>query len=101
MTKNISIVTIEHKRVKVSVKIDYDNMEVSLVEKVENSNYKAKQFLFAKRGLEYMESWESVIEAQLVAIRYGRDELKKFKEDNEVVRKFMPRQTGFVRCLNN
>ncbi len=51
MTKNISIVTIEHKRVKVSVKIDYDNMEVSLVEKVENSNYKAKQFLFAKRGL--------------------------------------------------
>ncbi len=50
MTKNISIVTIEHKRVKVSLKIDYDNMEVSLVEKVENSNYKAKQFLFAKRG---------------------------------------------------
>lgn len=72
--KNLEIRTIEHKGIKVSIKIDYDKGEASLVDALDN--YKGKQWLFTKRGLEYMNGWQDILEAMQVAVKECKKELE-------------------------
>lgn len=72
--KNLEIRTIEHKGIKVSIKIDYDKGEASLVDPLDN--YKGKQWLFSQRGLEYMNGWLNIMEAMQVAVKECKKELE-------------------------
>jgi len=86
--KNLEIRTIEHKGITVSIKIDYDKGTASLVNPLEN--YRAKKWLFAERGLEYMNRWQDILEAMQVAVKECKDELeedekRKFQDGIEVV----------------
>lgn len=75
--KNLEIKTIEHKGIKITIKIDYDKGEASIVEWIENSSkYDPKQWIFKSRGLEYMKGWETIAEAITVAIKECKKELE-------------------------
>jgi hypothetical protein len=74
MSKNLEIRTITHKGIAVSIKIDYDKGEVSLVD--QKDNYKGKQWLFTQRGLEYMNGWLDVLSAMTFAVEEGKKELE-------------------------
>ena len=76
MTKNLEIKTIEHKGITVSIKIDYDTGKATLVEADMDGKYKRKQWIFAERGLEYMSSWENILEAMQVAVKECKKELE-------------------------
>jgi len=57
------IKTIEHKGISIAIKIDYRRGTASLVE--EHSN---KTWRFVDRGLEYMNSWLTILDAMQVAV---------------------------------
>lgn len=71
----------------IRVKVDFENNKVSLVDK-NGSNTK---FLFAERGVEYMNGWVNILGAMQYAIRAARDELtawqeaKKDKETKQII----------------
>jgi hypothetical protein len=72
---NKIIKTIEHKGIAVRFSVDFDKGEVSLLDK-DNS---AKKWLFAGRGLEYLDSWLNILEAMQEAVK----EAKKMLEERE------------------
>lgn len=74
MKKNLEIKTIEHKGIHVSIKINYDTGEASLVDR--GSDYKAKQWLFKNQTLPYMNSWLNILEAMQVAVKECKKELE-------------------------
>jgi hypothetical protein len=74
MTKNLEIKTIEHKGITVSIKIDYDTGEASLVD--QENDYKVKQWVFKNGTLPYMETWENVLLAMAVAVGECKKELE-------------------------
>lgn len=71
--KHLEVKTLEHKGIKVTVMIDYDKGEASLVEQ---HQYKEKRWVFANRGLEYMRSWGDILEAMQNAVDYCKKELE-------------------------
>ena len=58
------------------VKIDFVKNKVSLTD----ANGAKNQFLFAERGVEYMNGWLNILGAMRYAIREARDELTKWQE---------------------
>lgn len=73
--KNFEVRTIEKNGISVTIAINYDLSIVSLVEGV-GTGYQAKKWLFANRGLEYMNSWLKIIDAMKFAIEEGKKELE-------------------------
>ena len=90
MTKNLEIITYEFKGIKVTVKIDYDNGLISLVQN-ENGEYKNKTWKFAKRSLSYMQGWKNILGAMEYAIKeaekllYECENKKKVAKENELM----------------
>ena len=87
------IYAFKHNDITVFVKIDYVNNKISLMEKNQRgcNGWLQKQWLFAERGVEYMNGWLGILEAMQEAIkdakkRYELDlaENSKFVE-NEMV----------------
>lgn len=74
--KNLEIKTIEHKGVKVTVKIDYDLGKASLVERNRLGNFTTKNWIFQDRGLEYMNGWKEIIEAMAEAVKICKKDLE-------------------------
>ncbi len=70
--KNLEIRTIEHKGVKVRIKIDYDKGSASIL----NANDEVKLWAFGSRGLEYMQGWIEIVEAMMVAVKECKKELE-------------------------
>jgi len=70
------IKTIEHKGIKVAIKVDYHRGTASLVDT--HSSYPNKAWHFADRGLEYMNGWLNILEAMQVAVT----ECKKMLEED-------------------
>ena len=85
MTKNLEIKTIEHKGKHVSIKIDYDTGEASLVDW--KNDYKAKQWLFKNGTLDSMDTWENVLEAMSVAVKECKKELEFSQAQNSRLEK--------------
>lgn len=88
--KHLEIKTIEHKGIKIRVKINYDSGEVSLLDQYNE----IKKWTFAKRGLEYMKGWLDILEAMTMAIKEGKklleaDLAEKSKFSEEVVEKLV------------
>jgi hypothetical protein len=66
----------------IRVKVDYENNKVSLVDKGGNNT----KFLFAERGVEFMNGWVNILGAMQYAIKASRDDLlawQKVKEDKD------------------
>lgn len=59
---------------KLTVKIDFAKNEVSLVERNGNE-YRDKNWLFAGRGLEYMNGWLNILSAMQYVIKEAQKEL--------------------------
>lgn len=75
--KNLEIRTIEHKGVKVTIRIDYDKGTASLMERSLRGDWVAKNWLFQDRGLEYMNGWQDILEAMKIAVAECKKELEK------------------------
>lgn len=73
MTKHLEIRTIEHRGVKVTIKIDYDNGTASMVEM---GGFGAKKWVFAERGLAYMDGWKNILDAMQLAVKECKKELE-------------------------
>lgn len=80
--KNLEIRTIEHKGIKVTIKIDYDKGEASLVET--SFGHGDKKWLFSNRGLGYMLGWLNILEAMQIAVKECKKELElSFSQSNK------------------
>lgn len=75
MKKHIEILSLEHKGYTVMYQIDYDLGKVSLVER-NRDRFDDKRFIFANRGLEYMNGWLDIIEAMRLAVVEGKKALE-------------------------
>ena len=76
MKKHIEIITITTNDIAVTVKIDYDEMKMSLVEKTARG-YESKTWMFAGRSIEYKKGWDNILEAMGKAIEFGMEKLKE------------------------
>ena len=74
MKRHMEINTYEHEGINVTVKIDYDQKQISLVDP--NNKFKRKEYTFATRGLEYMHGWQRILDAMKNAV----DEATKLME---------------------
>ena len=87
MIKHLEVKTYEHCGISVTVKIDYGNGSISLVERNKVSNgvntpaFVIKNWIFAERGLEFMGSWLTILDAMKYAIEEARKELEQYKHD--------------------
>lgn len=70
-----------YKGIEVSVKIDYSLEEVSLMD---NRNINsAKQWVFQKRTVEYMNGWLLILEAMSDAVRVAKQKLLDYQKMRE------------------
>lgn len=68
----------EKSNIRVGVQINYMKKEISLVEH-DGTN---KTYVFANRGLEYMQGWLDILSVMKEAISHARTRLKTY-EDKE------------------
>lgn len=85
MIKHIEVKTYEAFDVSVTVKIDYDQKEISLVEQSghiypQEKKFEPKKWVFAHRGLEYMGGWENILMSMDLAIKEASKDLKDYIE---------------------
>lgn len=74
----------------VHIKIDRANNRVTIVQPVTNKEFTTKQYIFANRGVEYMNGWINILGALQEAIRDARDDIlayqkKEAKAKEEVI----------------
>lgn len=60
----------------IRVKIDFENNKVSLVDKGGGNT----KFLFAERGVEYMNGWLNILGAMQYAVKDARDTLEAWQK---------------------
>lgn len=94
MTKHLEIKSIEYKGIKVLLKIDYELGTVSMVEIMHangDTQSVAKKWIFAGRGLEYMNGWLDILMAMRNAVLEAKKDLEQdlaeksaFKKKNEI-----------------
>ncbi len=101
MKKHLEIKTYQHKEIDVMVEINYDRRTISLVEnqisgyKDENRVYTQKNWVFIKRGLEYMDGWIDVLDAMKYAVTQARTELQDYL--NSDVTEILTKATELVK----
>ena len=70
--------------ITVYVKINYDKNKISLVEPSGNYGaYKAKNWVFADRGVEYMNGWKNILKAMQEAISFAEQKLLNYQHEEE------------------
>lgn len=84
MSKPIKqLIEYTYKGISVVAAINHDSRTISLVENAgsgyagSETQYQVKKWAFGKRGMEYMESWNTVLDAMKFAISEARKELQK------------------------
>lgn len=81
--------TYNYRGVNVLVKLDFIESTVSLVERDDNkeSGFKPKDWLFADRGLEYLNGWRLILKAMDYAVEQAKKEMEVAKKvRNEIAR---------------
>lgn len=78
------VIEYEHKGVKVYVKINHIKKEVSLVDITDNrfGGVEDKRWFFTGRGLEYMKSWQNILDAMKYAVSEATKILEKDLAEN-------------------
>lgn len=105
MTNHIIIKTVEHKGIGVTIKVDYDAGTCSLVEKNQYENWKAKEYRFSGRGLEYMNGWLNILQAMQEAVKEGKIMLeadldqKSCLKEELIIKALADRPLNFERDL--
>lgn len=75
MKKISEIREYDYKGVKVCVHINYRNNIISLVElNLLGERYEDKKWVFARRGVEYMDSWLYILDAMKYAVTEAKKE---------------------------
>ncbi len=69
------IVTVTTNNIGITVKIDYQKNRISVIEP--NQNYNSKKFIFAERGIEYINGWLNILDAIKEAIKFANDKMEK------------------------
>lgn len=106
ITKHIEIKTYDFGDVKVTVHINYDKKQISLVENTSSGNFTNKHYVFADRSLEYMNGWLNILECMKEAIKQESKELQDYldkeQEDrNNDVTEIMLKATEMVKNKKN
>lgn len=70
----------EYKGIKVGVRIDFRSKKIDLTEP---DGQGTKRWVFAGRGLEYMQGWRNILKAMERAINAAAAELKLYVEQEE------------------
>lgn len=103
MIRNVEIKTIEHKGVKVTIKVDFDAGTASLVEVQPHSRpfiYQDKHWIFGGRGLEYMNGWLNILEAMTVAVKECKKDLEwKLAQDSAFKDEMIDKVVGLTAEL--
>lgn len=81
MQKHLEVKTIEHKGIKIKIKIDYDERTAALVE--DDIAFDPKRWVFAGRGLNYMDGWLNIIDAMRVAVQQCKKDLLEREAEDE------------------
>lgn len=76
----LEVVRYEHKGVVVHVKIDYLNRNISLVN---DTDWTTKKWVFAQRGLEYMQGWKNILDAMRLAVEFAETKLRMRKDEKQ------------------
>jgi hypothetical protein len=110
MTKHIEIKTYTYGDINITVAINFDKQHISLLEKDNGGPYgagvdtrfKNKEYIFVKRGLEYMNGWRNVLTAMNYAIDEAEEELKDYikmkeKEKHDLVTDVLMQATNIVK----
>ena len=72
--KHLEIKSYRYNDISIKVKIDFEDGTISLIEKDA-----PKQWVFAKRELEYMEGWRQILAAMENAINHAEKELTDYQ----------------------
>lgn len=91
--KHLEIKTYTHLGVNVRVKIDYEKGTISLLDQ----NDQPKQWLFAKRSIEYMQGWQNILDAMKHAIELATNDLSKHQKAAEKAR--IKREVEIARAV--
>lgn len=76
--KITEVYEIEHKGITVGVRIDYVRNQINIVDRPAHLEDHPKSWVFARRGVEYMNSWLNILEAIQVAIK---DAKKRYEDE--------------------
>ena len=79
--KHLEIKEYSLNSVSVLVKIDYDKETISLLEA--GSNPSPKRWMFAERGIEFMQGWRNILDAMRYAIDQAEADLDKHLKARE------------------
>jgi len=67
-----------YKKIDIYVKIDYYNNKISLMQpECAAMNFAKKQWVFADRGVEFMNGWLEILEAMKEAIKDAKSKYEK------------------------
>ena len=76
MKKHTEVITVEHKDIAVTIHINYDKGELTLVENGNFGGFNKKSWVFANITLGYMNGWLNILDAMKYAIEYGKKQLE-------------------------
>jgi hypothetical protein len=81
------VVAYTHRGIVVMVEIDYQNGTITLVDR----DLKRKQWLFAKREIQYMQGWKTILSAMDNAITRAAVKLESYQQErlNEGLRMYL------------
>ena len=65
---NLEVKTIVYKRIRVSIMVDYDKMQASIVERTRDGDYTPKNLRFTERSVGFMNPWKDILEAHSIAV---------------------------------
>lgn len=74
----VTIRSVTHAGYQIFIKIDREKNKVSLVERDSSGAYVAKRWLFAERGLEYMNGWRNILKAIDLAVVDAQADLEAY-----------------------
>lgn len=93
--KHLEVETYVHLGIAVQVEIDYDNGKISLMQ----GRKQVKNWVFAQRGLEYMDGWRNILDAMKYAI--GEAEKKLAKHTGEKEKQLARRDLELTKEVRN
>lgn len=73
---DLVIKTYTHKGIGVQVRIDFPANEISILD----GNRNPKQWIFQRRGIEYMQGWLNIFEALKYATKEAGKELEAYRQ---------------------
>lgn len=81
MIKHLEVKTYEYCGISVTVSIDYDRSVISLMERnTSPRGWDVKKWVFAERGLDFMNGWQTILDAMKYAVEESAKELKGYKD---------------------